>query len=193
MRDLIALWEVGVEVVLPREHGPRRDLATERQPELHDPLDRDAVRHGERPGEAEADGARLGVLPRAEAGGTAAEHLRPRLQLDVDLEADDGLPRHLSHSWAVARGARPEGTVLCTALESVVPRAAAAVGGAGLRAAEADGGQVRERVSGAAPGRGRGRARARVRDRRGRACSRRRGGRSAGCPPEGPRRARRGR
>ena len=53
-----------------------------------------AVRFGDRQraGEAEADRAGLRVLAAAEAVRAAAEHLRPRLQLDVDLEPDDGLP-----------------------------------------------------------------------------------------------------
>ena len=46
-----------------------------------------------------------------------------------------------SGSWVVARGARPEGIVLCTDPESRVPRAAAGGGGAGLCPAGADAGQ----------------------------------------------------
>jgi hypothetical protein len=42
-----------------------------------------------------------------------------------------------SRSRVVARGARPEGRVLCTDPESRVPRAAAGDGGAGLRPAGA--------------------------------------------------------
>ena len=49
-----------------------------------------------------------------------------------------------SHSWAVGRGTRPEGIVLCTDPESRVPRAAAGGGGAGLCPAGADAGQERE-------------------------------------------------
>jgi hypothetical protein len=95
--DLIALWQVGVEVVLAGEDGTGRDLAAEREPELQRPFDRLPVRHGEGAREAEADRAGLGVLGRAEPGRAAAEHLRARLELDVDLEADDGLPGHDRH------------------------------------------------------------------------------------------------
>ena len=43
------------------------------------------------PGWREADGAGVNVGLVAEGERAAAEHLRPRLQLDVDLEADDRL------------------------------------------------------------------------------------------------------
>ena len=80
--------------LLAREHGAGRDLAGEREAELDDPLDRDAVRDGQRAREAQAHGAGLRVLGGAEADRAAAEHLRPRLELDMDLQADDWLPAH---------------------------------------------------------------------------------------------------
>src|SRR3712207_9076600 len=47
-------------------------------------------------GVREADGTRAGVRLLAEGELAAAEHLRLRLQLDVDLEPDDRLPfRHV--------------------------------------------------------------------------------------------------
>jgi hypothetical protein len=48
-----------------------------------------------------------------------------------------GLAKPLSASWGVARGAAPEGTVLCTAPTSDVPPATPGGGGAGLRPAGA--------------------------------------------------------
>ena len=95
---------------------------------------------GQRPGVREADRAGAGVLRGAEARLAAAEHLRPRLQVDVDLEPDHRLPV----------------------------------------------------VIAAAPGRSRSRARARARARRGRACSPRTAGRSAGGRRAAPPRARTG-
>ena len=91
--DLVRLRVVRVEVVLPVEDGPRRDLAPEREAELDRLLDRAPVRHGQRPREREADRAGLRVRRAAEAVLAAAEHLRPRLQLHVDLEADHRFPR----------------------------------------------------------------------------------------------------
>ena len=48
-----------------------------------------------------------------------------------------------ARSWVAARGAVPEGTVRGTGPEGTVPRAAAGVGGAGLRPAGAGAGQGR--------------------------------------------------
>src|SRR5205823_168780 len=74
------------------------DLGAEREAELDRPLDRSAVRDRQRARVREADRARVGVRLRAEARLAAAEHLRPRPQVDVDLEADDGFPAHRSRS-----------------------------------------------------------------------------------------------
>ena len=93
-----AFGVVRIEVVLAVEDGPVGDLAAEGEPELDRLLDRRAVRHRQRAREGEADRAGLRVRPAAEAVRAAAEHLRPRLQLDVDLEADHRLPGHRSRS-----------------------------------------------------------------------------------------------
>ena len=107
-------WQVGIEVVLAVEDRARRDLAAERHahhdPEVHGL----GVGHRQRAGQAEADraGARVGLL--AEAQLAAAEHLRARLELDVDLQADDGFvpalmrtpPSRRSRSPARARAPR---------------------------------------------------------------------------------------
>ena len=92
LADLVRLRQVGVEVVLAVEHGAVGDLAAEREAEPDRPLDRLPVRHRQRAREGKADRARVRVLGRAVAGRAAAEHLRPRAQLDVDLEADHRLP-----------------------------------------------------------------------------------------------------
>ena len=95
LRDLVALRIVRVEVVLAVEDSVLGDLAAEREAESDRPLDRLPVRHGQRPRMREANraGARVGGVERPDRA--TAEHLRPRLQLDVDLEADDGFPTHL--------------------------------------------------------------------------------------------------
>src|SRR5262249_51203889 len=92
--DLIALGEVGVEVVLAVKEGALGDLALERQPD-HDPeVNGAGVEHGQRTREAQAYRAGVDVWRVAEGQRTAAEHLRPRRELDVDLQADDRLPVH---------------------------------------------------------------------------------------------------
>ena len=96
--DLVALRQVGIEVVLAVEDRVLDDAAAERVAEEDRHLDRAPVWHGQRAGVRETDGARARVLGREVLELAAAEHLRPRLQVDVDLEADDRLPIHRSRS-----------------------------------------------------------------------------------------------
>src|SRR5439155_6625928 len=97
--DLVALRVVRVEVVLAVEDRARGDLAAEREPEQDRPLDGLAVRHGQRARHRKADRARLRVRRLEVRDRTAAEQLRPRLQVDVDLEPDDRFPgAHLYRS-----------------------------------------------------------------------------------------------
>src|SRR5262249_2539138 len=70
----------------------------EREAEPDRPLDRLAVRHRECAGMREADRARARVRVVERPDRAAAEHLRARLQVHVDLEADDRFPAHRSRS-----------------------------------------------------------------------------------------------
>ena len=54
LADLVVLRHVRVEVVLPVEQRVRRDLAVERETDLHDPADRLGVRHRQRTGMTQA-------------------------------------------------------------------------------------------------------------------------------------------
>ena len=89
LRDLVALRQVGIEVVLAVPAGHLRDRGANRQSRRQNVLDGALVDHRQRPGQAEADGTRQRVWCRAaHVGRTAAEHLGRSLQLDVDLDAD---------------------------------------------------------------------------------------------------------
>ena len=94
LADLVALRQVGIEVVLPVEDRPRRDLALEGHRDHQREVHRLRVRDRQRARVAEADraGVRVRLVPERERA--AAEHLRPRPQLDVDLDADDRLVIH---------------------------------------------------------------------------------------------------
>ena len=94
--DLVALGQVGIEVVLAVEDGVLDDLAAEGVAEQDRHLDRAPVRDRQRARVREADRAGARVLGREVLELAAAEHLRPRLQMDVDLEADDRFPAHVS-------------------------------------------------------------------------------------------------
>ena len=91
LRGLEVFRHVGVEVVCPGHPAPGRDRAVEREADPDRGLDRGAVGDRQRPGQAETDRADLGVGLRAETGRAAAEHLRPRAELDVRLQADHRL------------------------------------------------------------------------------------------------------
>ena len=91
LRDLVALGQVGIEVVLAREDRRRVDRAAERQRGARGELDGAPVQHRQRARQAEADRAERGVRSRAEPRGAAAEDLGGGQQLRVDLEADDRL------------------------------------------------------------------------------------------------------
>src|SRR5882762_3582037 len=65
--------------------------AIQRERGAHGHFDGALVQHGESSGQAEADGADVGVRGITEARGAAAEDFGAREKLDVDFEADDGL------------------------------------------------------------------------------------------------------
>ena len=92
LRDLIALRQVRIEVVLAREHRSRLDIAAARECGLDRVVDGLTIEHGKRAWQAQAHGTDLRVRRGAELGAAAAEDLRARLQLGVDFEADDGFP-----------------------------------------------------------------------------------------------------
>src|SRR5581483_3721898 len=129
----------------------------ERQADLDALLDRPPVRHGQRSRQRQADRAGLAVRRAAEAVLAAAEHLRPRLQLDVDLQPDDRLPAAHSPPSETVSGTCPRNSFRLFAL-----------------------------MPDTSPARDRSRAPPRARGRRGRACSPRTAGRRAGAPPAAP-------
>ena len=87
--DLVVLRLVGVEVVLPREAAPGRDLAVEREADADGRLDRGRVERRQRTRQTQAHRADLGVGLGPEVRRAPAEHLGGRRQLDVDLQTQD--------------------------------------------------------------------------------------------------------
>src|SRR5262249_23002982 len=92
LADLVALRQVAVEVVLAVELAPRCDLGAERERGAHGERERLLVE--DRQGARLSGAARAGqrVRRRAEPVLAAAEELRARVELAVDLEPDDGDP-----------------------------------------------------------------------------------------------------
>ena len=110
LRNLVALRQVRIEVVLPREDRPRLHRAAERERRAHRQLDRASVEHRQRAGQAEADRAHVRVRRRAERRRTPAEDLGGGQQLRVDLEADDGLVLDSRHDGNSSFGVVPRST-----------------------------------------------------------------------------------
>ena len=92
LRDLVALRQVRIEVVLAREPRPRADPRPRRQPEPHRELGGARVVDRQRAGQPEHRriGERVGLGP--ERDRRRRERLARGRELDVDLEADHRLP-----------------------------------------------------------------------------------------------------
>ena len=94
--DLVPLGKIGVKVILPGEVALPVDPAVGREGhpdhEFHDL----PVQHRQHPGHPEADGAGVGVGRRPELRRAAAEDLRIREELGMDLQPDDRFKFHYS-------------------------------------------------------------------------------------------------
>jgi hypothetical protein len=91
LADLIALGQVGIEIVLAREDAARVDRTIERERRTHGQLNRELIADGERPGQTEAGRAHVLIGLRAHRYRAAAKQLRLRQQLGVDLQPDHWL------------------------------------------------------------------------------------------------------
>jgi hypothetical protein len=81
LRNLIALGQVGIEVVLAREDRSLLDGAAERQRRTDRVVDRGVVQYRQRARQAETDRTDVGVGRRAERRAGAAEDLRRSQEL----------------------------------------------------------------------------------------------------------------
>ena len=93
LRDLVALGEVRIEVVLAREDGDVVDGAAKGVRGAYRQFDGAAVQDGQGARHAEAHRADVGVGRRSKRSAAAAEDLRRREQLAMNLKADDRLER----------------------------------------------------------------------------------------------------
>ena len=104
LRDLVALGQVGIEVILAVELGEFRNLAVQGERGPDRALDRAPVDHGERTRQAEAHGAGVRVWGGRQVIRRArAEHLALRQHLGVDLEADHDFVACRDGAHAAAR------------------------------------------------------------------------------------------
>jgi len=91
LRDLVALGQVGIEVVLARENGALAYLAVDTERGQCGEVDGLRIEHRQRAGQPQTDRTDIGVRRRAEVIGTAAEGLGDGQQLHVDFEPNHGL------------------------------------------------------------------------------------------------------
>ena len=159
--DLIALREVGVEVVLPFEDAAGLDRAAGREGDAQRERHHLAVRDRQRAGIAEADRADGGVRRRAERHGARAERLALRLELRVHLEPDHRLERGRRHERECSGAPSVERSVSAgPARSSRPPAATSGAASQGRRArARAQGGRrsTSRRAPAGTSGRGRSR------------------------------------
>jgi hypothetical protein len=92
LADLIALGEIGVEIILAVEPRPRVDLRLQRHAGADRLADAFRVRHRQHSGHGGIDQADLAVGLGAEFGRGTGEELGRGGDLGVDLEADHDLP-----------------------------------------------------------------------------------------------------
>src|SRR4051812_8799055 len=90
LADLIALRQIGIEVIFSREAAVRGDSALRCQTHADGELDDSFIQHREHSGKTHADGAGVVVRRIAEARRAAAEDLRLRQKLRVDFQTDHG-------------------------------------------------------------------------------------------------------
>ena len=101
LADLVALGQVGVEVVLAREHAARRDVRADRQAELDGAFDRALVHHRQRAGQGQVDRRRPACWARRRRRSDARlKILDCGGELGVGLEADHDFVA-LDQSWLV--------------------------------------------------------------------------------------------
>ena len=92
LADLIALRQVGIEIVLAVEHRPQIDLGLQPEPGADRLPDALLVDHRQHAGHRRVDQRHVGVRLAAESGRRAGEQLRLRGDLGVNLQTDDHFP-----------------------------------------------------------------------------------------------------
>src|SRR5262249_37862232 len=91
LRNLVALRQIRVEVILTGEDGTRVHVAIQRQSRLNGEFHGLAAKHRQRARQSQANRADMSVRRRAETRGTPAKDLGARGKLDVHLQPDDRL------------------------------------------------------------------------------------------------------
>ena len=92
LADLIALRQIGIEIVLPVEHRLQIDLRLQPEPGAHRLAHAFGVDHRQHAGHRGVDQRDMRIRRAAEFGRGAGEQLGVRRDLGMDLHADHDLP-----------------------------------------------------------------------------------------------------
>ena len=100
LRNLVALRQIGIKVVLARKDRLGSHGTIEGQASANGKFHCLTIEHRQRTGQTQANRTDIGIGSSSKAGGTAAENLSASGQLDVHFQADDGLVlRHHFGRW----------------------------------------------------------------------------------------------
>src|ERR1035441_1253257 len=88
LRNLVALWQVGIKIILARKNRDFIDAALQSHCREGRELHRLLIQHWQSSRKSQTDGADIGVWRIAKAGGARAEDFRRSEQLNVDFEPD---------------------------------------------------------------------------------------------------------
>ena len=94
LRDLVTLRQVGIEIVFAREDRSVVDVQTERESRTRAKFDDATIQHRQRAGQTKTRRTGVRVWLVAETRCAAAEDLRLRAQLRMDLETDNSFLGH---------------------------------------------------------------------------------------------------
>ena len=98
LTDLIALGQIGVEIILAGEDRARRDLRADRQAKLDGTHHGLAIEYRQDAGQRDVDRVGLHIWLGAEGDAAAGKYLRFGSQLGVGFQPDDDFPAHFATS-----------------------------------------------------------------------------------------------
>ena len=98
LTDLIALGEIGIEIILARKHRHRRNLGVDRQAELDRHCHHLRIQYRQHTRQAQVDGTGLGVGYGPIGGGGTGKDFAVGGQLGMNFQADDCFPFHILNS-----------------------------------------------------------------------------------------------
>ena len=100
LADLVALGQVGIEVVLAVEHVDAVERGADGETKFDGAFHRALVQYRQHARQRDVDRGGMGVGRGAEGGAAAGKDLGLGGELGVDLQPDDGLPLH---KWNLVR------------------------------------------------------------------------------------------